>query len=329
MLWMPFGRAAQRPRSNTCVCVCVCVCVCAWGRATWQLAAGWGRGRGTCQCARSTAAVAGLARHTCDALTTAALRLFGCALCAAVQATWGMNGYVELARGGSKKSGECGIASQPSYPIAGGSPGPSPPSPPSPSPPPPGPSPPGQWRHAPSLSPSVQPWRTAAAPLRAPTVALWARSAARVVRACVRAAKPGERKGRLAKQHAVVWLGVLLCCVCCVCLLPGPKPKGKHYEDPNNGPCSKGEEAVQITGVKGSFCSPKCKAPVDDAGAAKKNCPKVRTDRRPSPLRRQTAPTILRRSHLDHERSHGGAQSKGVSRGKHRQALTIICFVLR
>merc|ERR1719305_2240810 len=41
---------------------------------------------------------------------------------------------------------------------------------------------------------------------------------------------------------------------------PGPTPPaGKtHYEDPNSGPCQAGEEAVQITGIQGSFCSPKC-----------------------------------------------------------------------
>ena len=31
-----------------------------------------------------------------------------------------------------------------------------------------------------------------------------------------------------------------------------------HYEDPNSGPCQEGEKAVQIEGVGGSFCSPKC-----------------------------------------------------------------------
>ena len=39
--------------------------------------------------------------------------------------------------------------------------------------------------------------------------------------------------------------------------LPGPAST-THYEDPNAGPCMEGETAVQITGLKGSFCSPKC-----------------------------------------------------------------------
>jgi len=38
-----------------------------------------------------------------------------------------------------------------------------------------------------------------------------------------------------------------------------PAPPGNYkYEDPNAGPCQDGETAVQITGVQGSFCSPKC-----------------------------------------------------------------------
>merc|ERR1719267_465380 len=47
--------------------------------------------------------------------------------------SWGMEGYVLLARG-EGSAGECGILSQPSYPVVSGKPGPSPPSPP-PSPP--------------------------------------------------------------------------------------------------------------------------------------------------------------------------------------------------
>jgi len=52
--------------------------------------------------------------------------------------TWGMNGYVLLQRGKSG-AGECGILSQPSYPMVSGSgpaPGPSPPAPPAPPSPP-------------------------------------------------------------------------------------------------------------------------------------------------------------------------------------------------
>jgi len=92
-------------------------------------------------------------------------------------ATWGMDGYIQLARGVGK-SGECGIAAQPSYPVAGKgpAPGPTPPTPPGPAPPAP----------------------------------------------------------------------------------PSPPAGKSHYEDPNAGPCMEGETAVQITGVQGSFCAPKC-----------------------------------------------------------------------
>jgi len=54
--------------------------------------------------------------------------------------SWGMEGYVLLARG-EGSAGECGILSQPSYPVVSGKPGPSPPSPSPPSPPPSPPSP--------------------------------------------------------------------------------------------------------------------------------------------------------------------------------------------
>jgi len=44
---------------------------------------------------------------------------------------------------------------------------------------------------------------------------------------------------------------------------PSPAPPGKtHYEDPNanGGKCLSDEEAIQITGLDGSFCSPNCGA---------------------------------------------------------------------
>merc|ERR1719345_301382 len=95
-------------------------------------------------------------------------------------ATWGMDGYIQLKRTGGKGAGECGIASQPSYPLAGNAP-PTPPGPPTPPAP--------------------------------------------------------------------------------------PAPAGGPYEDPNAGPCADGEQAVQITGIQGSFCSPKCE------GLFVKKCP--------------------------------------------------------
>merc|ERR1712170_235321 len=70
--------------------------------------------------------------------------------------TWGMNGYVLLQRGKSG-AGECGILSQPSYPVVSGSgpaPGPSPPAPPSP-PSPPSPSGPTHYEQPPCRSDEV------------------------------------------------------------------------------------------------------------------------------------------------------------------------------
>jgi hypothetical protein len=94
-------------------------------------------------------------------------------------ATWGMDGYVQLKRGGINPAGECGIASQPSFPVAGKGPKPGP-TPPGPAPPPSPPAP------------------------------------------------------------------------------PTPPTSKSHYEDPNAGPCREGETAVQIPGLTGSFCSPRC-----------------------------------------------------------------------
>merc|ERR1719265_2586187 len=48
--------------------------------------------------------------------------------------SWGQEGYVLLARG-EAGAGECGLLTQPSYPVVKGSPGPVPPSPTPPAPP--------------------------------------------------------------------------------------------------------------------------------------------------------------------------------------------------
>jgi len=50
---------------------------------------------------------------------------------------------------------------------------------------------------------------------------------------------------------------------------PSPSPpSGKtHYEDPNDGGCQSDEVDIQITGVDGSVCSPKC------TGIFKTKCP--------------------------------------------------------
>lgn len=52
---------------------------------------------------------------------------------------WGEEGFIKLLRGDKSTAGECGILSQPSYPVVNGA---APPSPPGPSPAPPSPSPP-------------------------------------------------------------------------------------------------------------------------------------------------------------------------------------------
>ena len=53
---------------------------------------------------------------------------------------------------------------------------------------------------------------------------------------------------------------------------------GGDYGDPNAGPCKDGSEAVQITGLSGSFCSPPCSSsspcPTDvpDGATAQPKC---------------------------------------------------------
>merc|ERR1712054_109167 len=39
---------------------------------------------------------------------------------------------------------------------------------------------------------------------------------------------------------------------------PGPSPSDTHYEDPNDGGCQSDEVDIQIQGVSGSVCAPKC-----------------------------------------------------------------------
>merc|ERR1719183_1216080 len=56
-------------------------------------------------------------------------------------ASWGSKGYILMARNISNKSGQCGIAMQPSYPEMSGSPTPTPPPTPTPTPPTPTPTP--------------------------------------------------------------------------------------------------------------------------------------------------------------------------------------------
>jgi hypothetical protein len=45
---------------------------------------------------------------------------------------------------------------------------------------------------------------------------------------------------------------------------PSPPSGGAHYEDPNTtGSCSSDEDKLQLTGVDGTFCSPRCSKETD------------------------------------------------------------------
>merc|ERR1719506_996879 len=75
--------------------------------------------------------------------------------------SWGEQGYIELERENSPdgKAGECGLLSQPSYPVVKSGPTPPSPTPPSPTPPspsPPSPTPPSHYEKPPCQSDEVQ-----------------------------------------------------------------------------------------------------------------------------------------------------------------------------
>lgn len=59
---------------------------------------------------------------------------------------------------------------------------------------------------------------------------------------------------------------------------PTPGPAGKHYEDPAAGGCGDDEQAIQIEGIDGDFCSPACtgmtcpEAPADAAEGVQAQC---------------------------------------------------------
>jgi len=161
--------------------------------------------------------------------------------------TWGEGGYIKMAKDTSAKSGQCGIAMQPSYPKAGG---PSPPSPPSPPTPPSPPSPP-----TPPSPPSGE--------CTIPT----ALECAKGIGSCIAECKTGI-------PACISCLGpeFQTCCPCIKKLDPSfpiscgagpsppspPSPSGKtHYGDPTKG-CEADEQAVQVQGVTGAFCSPDC-----------------------------------------------------------------------
>lgn len=136
-------------------------------------------------------------------------------------ATWGEQGYVRMGRNIAPPDGECGLLDSASYPTAGTGPAP-------------GPTPPG-----PSNNCTVDPTKRVSCGFEG-------QSACEAKGCCY-----DDTAGPLHK-----------------CFHPaGPTPPGPtppsgshHYEDPNAGPCQSGEQAVQITGLQGSFCSPSCSA---------------------------------------------------------------------
>merc|ERR1712072_331239 len=53
---------------------------------------------------------------------------------------------------------------------------------------------------------------------------------------------------------------------------PPPAPSTSHYEDPKPNGCQSDEQAIQIQGVKGDFCTPKCTTDVPSGVTARPQC---------------------------------------------------------
>jgi len=206
-------------------------------------------------------------------------------------ATWGSSGYIMMARGVSA-SGICGIAMQPSYPIAkAGPPGPGP----SPSPPPP-PGPPVP--PSPATCGGVNPAnRTNCGMTKTSDECAAAgccydttnpnsyRCFQPDVCGTIDPAKRVDCGYQLSPSQCVA----KGCCYdksvpftysCFEKNAPGPSPpgptppgppspppppppspgppSGAPYGDPSKGPCNAGEKAVQINGISGKYCAPSC-----------------------------------------------------------------------
>lgn len=136
--------------------------------------------------------------------------------------TWGEQGYVRMGRNLAPPDGECGLLDQASYPTAGTGP--------APGPSPPGPSP---GANCSNVDPSK---RTSCGFL--------SKSDCYAKGCCYDDTSPLFH--HCFNPPSPTPPG------------PGPSPGTHHYGDPNSGPCLSDEEAVQINGIQGSFCSPKC-----------------------------------------------------------------------
>lgn len=136
--------------------------------------------------------------------------------------TWGEQGYVRMGRNLSPPDGECGLLDQASYPTAGTGP--------APGPSPPGPSP---GANCSNVDPSK---RT--------SCGFVSKSECYAKGCCYDDTSPLFH--HCFHPPSPTPPG------------PGPSPGTHHYGDPNSGPCLSDEEAVQINGIQGSFCSPKC-----------------------------------------------------------------------
>lgn len=202
--------------------------------------------------------------------------------------TWGEKGYLRMKRG-VLPSGECGILLDPSYPIAGAGPGPTPPGP---TPPGPAPGPP-----SPGACSGVSPGNRTDCGFTKTEAECTASSC------CYDASTAGTYKcfypggqcavapsNRTACDKATTSKSECIAAECCYddstpgtfyCFKgsgagptppgptppgptppgptpPGPSPGKSMYENPFLGPCSAGELNATVNGVPGSVCSPPC-----------------------------------------------------------------------
>jgi len=192
-------------------------------------------------------------------------------------ATWGDSGYIMMGMSAGGASGQCGMLMQPSYPIAGSAP------------PSPGPSPKPSGNHyndpyvtsctGGDVNMTIQgvagamcsPECTSSCPSAPsgftadPECALQSTSGEKY---CALICEPGSSSAcdpsAKATCKSIQGTGI-----CTYDEGSGPTPPGPSdddYEDPKNG-CHSNEVPIQIQGVSGAFCSPKC------TGILHRSCP--------------------------------------------------------
>jgi len=195
-------------------------------------------------------------------------------------ATWGEEGYIRMGRTKDSSNGQCGLLKSGSYPMAGARPSPGP----GPSPgPTPGPGPSGDHYADPYTgmcaggdvnvtisgvqgafcAPSCTSGDCPGAPSGFDAEAQCALQDQSGDKLCALICNPGDSSACDASADATCKSiqGTGICTYNQGGPGPGPTPgcNPTHYEKPSaSGECSGSEKAIQIQGLAGNFCSPKC-----------------------------------------------------------------------